>query len=159
MATMDTETIRRWIEQSEAELRALTAEEEHLMRRIAQMRQQLNLMYELLATTTGEQAQKHPEADGVSRPVRERVVEAVVEILRDHGKPMRIQDIHIEFLRRQLPLPGSGTPANIAAHLVDRDLFTRPSRGVFGLAEWKNPGLSASSDDAAGNHAEELNQV
>jgi len=83
--------------------------------------------------------------------VRERVVEGAVQILRERRTPLRIQDIHAEFLRRQLALPGSGTPANIAAHLVYRDLFTRPRRGVIGLTEWVDdaPPVEPESPEAS----------
>ena len=149
MMQLDADTIRTWIAQAEADLSNLTAEAERIQRRIAQVRSQLGLMYELLATTTDGQIPKFSEASEAVKPVRERVADAVLEILREHGKPMRIQDIHAEFLRRELPLPGSGTPTNIAAHLVDRGLFARPSRGVFGLAEWGPPTHSAKPKDAA----------
>lgn len=133
---VDADTIRGWIAQAEADLAKRTAEAEEIQRRIAQARVQLGLMYELLATVTGEPAPARPDAPG-GPSVRVRVVDSVVRILRDYGKPMRVEDIHAEFLRRELPLPGRGTPANIVAHLVDRGLFTRPRRGVYGLAEWE----------------------
>jgi uncharacterized protein (DUF2267 family) len=147
MEQMSADTIREWVAKAEADLAESTAEAERLQRRIAQMRTQLGLMYELLATVTDEPVTRLSEAEGSGKSMRERVVEAVILILREHGKPMRIQDIHSEFLRRELPLPGSGTPANIAAHLVDRDLFTRPGRGAFALAEWELPNPSASVED------------
>jgi len=146
---MEAETIREWISQAEADLARLTAEAERIQRRIAQERAQLGLMYELLASVTGEPVRKDAETLGAGKSVRERVIEDVVQILRDHGKPMRIQDIHSEFLRRELPLPGSGTPANIAAHLVDRELFARFGRGVFGLVEWETPISSTSPEESS----------
>jgi hypothetical protein len=136
MAAMDPQLIREWIEGAETELGSLVRQSEELQRRIAQSRVQLGLLYELLASTTNEPIDRSLETGSPEKPVRERVMEAVIAILRDQGNEMRIQDIHAEFLRRRLPLPGSGSPANIAAHLVDRDVFTRPRRGTFGLAEW-----------------------
>jgi hypothetical protein len=123
----------------------LANEAERIQRQLAQARTQLNLMYELLATVThapvGLQGRGSP-----ARSVRETVAEAVRSMLLERGAPMRIQDIHSEFLRRELPLPGSGTPANIAAHLVDRGVFSRPRRGIFGLVEWDRgqTGLASS---------------
>ncbi len=137
MAAMDADTIRQWVSKAEQELAELTSQAEDLQRRIAQGRVQLTLMYELLASLTNEPVLSRLDGPGQEKSVRERVVESVVRILRDRGEPMRIQDVHAEFLRRQFALPGSGTPTNIAAHLVDRTVFTRPSRGVFGLAEWE----------------------
>lgn len=146
MAVMDAETIRSWIAQAEADLAKLTAEADQLQRRVAHARIQLELMFELLATVTNEPIKRDPDSPGSEVSVRERVAQAVVQILREHGQPMRVQDIHSEFLHRELPLPGSGTPANIAAHLVDRGLFTRPGRGIFGLVEWDSASLSAHSE-------------
>jgi hypothetical protein len=111
-------------------------EGERIQRDLAQLRTQLGLMYELLATATGEEGPVQFQPQEATKSVRQRVVEEVGSILRDRGAPMRIQDIHAEFLRRKFQLPGSGTPANIAAHLVDRKVFSRPRRGVFALAEW-----------------------
>lgn len=136
MATMDADTIREWIAAAEVDVTRLAAEAERSQHRLAQARAQLRLMYELLATVTHEEVARKPEALGGEKSVRERVAEAVLGILRECGRPMRLTDIHAEFLRRELPLPGSGTPANIASHLIDRTVFTRPSRGTFGLAEW-----------------------
>lgn len=136
MAAMDAGTIRAWAAQAETDLAELIAEAERLQRRVAQARMQLELMYELLATVSNEPVQRSSEFAFAERSVRDRVVESVIQILQERGDPMRIQDIHAEFLRRELPLPGSGTPTNIAAHLVNRDLFSRPRRGVFGLTEW-----------------------
>ncbi len=148
---MEADTVRDWIATAETDLADLVKQSEDLQRRVAQARVQLKLMYELLASVTDEPTPDNPESMGMERSVRERVVEGVVQILREHHTPLRIQDIHAEFLRRQLALPGSGTPANIAAHLVDRDLFTRPRRGVFGLTEWDNdvPPVKAVSPDAS----------
>lgn len=136
---MDVEMIREWIRVGEADLQRLNAEAERINVQVAQQRQQLTLMYELLATLTNETPDRSLLETGAGQPVRERTVQAALDILREHGKPLRIQDLHAEFIRRGVPLPGSGTPTNIASHLVDRTIFTRPGRGVFGLVEWGTP--------------------
>jgi hypothetical protein len=136
MAGADAATIREWVSKAEADIATLTAQAEDIQRRLAQSRIQLGLMYELLASLGDEAVSPRADLIGAERSVRERVVHSAVQVLQDRGAPMRIQDIHAEFLRRQLPLPGSGTPTNIAAHLVDRGVFTRPGRGLFGLTEW-----------------------
>jgi hypothetical protein len=141
---MDAETIRSWIAAAEADVARLTAEADRIQHQLAQARQQLRLMLELLATVTNEQVARRPVMLGRERSVRERVAESAASILREFGKPMRLADIHAEFLRRELPIPGSGTPANIASHLVDRTVFTRPGRGTFGLAEWGGENTQAS---------------
>lgn len=137
MKEIDATTIREWIREAEAKLSVLTDEADRIQRDLAQVRSQLQLLYELLATITGEEVPEDSNLEKSGKSIREEVVEAVTQILRDQGAPMRIQDIHSEFLRRELPLPGRGTPGNIAAHLVDREIFTRPRRGTFGLVEWE----------------------
>lgn len=139
MTELSAGVIRSWIAAAEEELSQLTAESERLHRLIAQARTQLGLMYELLATVTGQTEDRASEHSPREKSVRERVVDGVIEILKDHDQPMRIQDIHSEFLRREFPLPGSGTPGNIAAHLVDKSTFVRSKRGVYGLTEWAVP--------------------
>jgi hypothetical protein len=132
-SSIDPETIRGWIAAGEDRIAILVANAERLQREIAQLRTQLSLMYELLATNPGMTT----SAPGAGKSIRERVVDQVVEVLREAQRPLRAQDIHNAFLRREFPLPGSGTPANIAAHLVDKEVFTRPGRGYFGLKEWE----------------------
>lgn len=136
MAGVDPATVREWITKAEDDIGELTAQADDIQRRLAQARVQLGLLYELLASVGGEEIPRRPDLVAPEKHVRARVAESAVQILLDHGEPMRIQDIHSEFLRRRFPLPGSGTPTNIAAHLVDRSIFTRPGRGMFGLARW-----------------------
>lgn len=138
MASVDAATIREWISKAEADIAVLTTQADDIQRHLAQSRVQLGLLYELLASVSDEPVARRSDLVTPSLSVRERVVESAIQVLLDQGEPMRIQDIHAEFLRRQLPLPGSGTPANIAAHLVDRSIFTRPNRGWFGLARWES---------------------
>ncbi len=147
MSGVDPATVREWISKAEEEISELTAQAEDVQRRLAQGRVQLGLLYELLASVGGEAISRRSDLIAPEKSVRERVVEATVQILLDQGEPMRIQDIHAEFLRRRFPLPGSGTPTNIAAHLVDRSIFTRPGRGTFGLASWTTGPSDADPDE------------
>src|SRR5262249_2816596 len=92
---------------------------------------------------------------GLGRSVRARVQENAVTILRERGAPMRILDIHSEFARRRMPLPGRGTPTNIAAHLVASDRFSRRGRGIYGLAGWDCVSHSAEASPPASSVAAE----
>jgi hypothetical protein len=103
MAGADAATIREWVSKAEADVATLTAQAEDIQRRLAQSRIQLGLMYELLASLGDEAVSPRADLIGAERSVRERVVHSAVQVLQDRGAPMRIQDIHAEFLRRQLP--------------------------------------------------------
>jgi len=136
---MDPETVRSWIAAAETELSELSAEADRVQFRLAEKRRQLMLLYEVLASLTNSPVALPADYMGTRKSTRDRVQSATERILLDHGKPMWIQGIHAEFIRRGVPLPGRGTPTNIAAHLVDLDRFRRFGRGVYGLAVWEKP--------------------
>ncbi len=138
----DTETIRDWIASAEADISRLAQEVEHAQYRLAESRRRLMLLYEMLASVTNAPVNVSTDRVLTLRSVREQVQADAEAILLERGAPMRAQDIHAEFIRRGVPLPGRGAPTNIIAHLVASDRFSRHRRGVYGLAEWDR---SASS--------------
>lgn len=146
---MDLQTVRGWIAAAEAEVSELSAEAERLQFRLAEKRRQLMLLYEVLASLTNSPVAIPAEQMGIATSTRARVQADVERILRDHGRPMRLQDIHGEFIRRGVPLPGRGTPTNIGAHLVDRDRFRRFGRGVYGLVAWSRPSHATERTEEA----------
>jgi hypothetical protein len=135
----DAETVRGWISGAEAEVSRLTREAEQIQFRLADARRRLMLLYEVLASVTSAPVAVSPEELGIGRSTRERVQADAEAILRERGAPMRVQDIHAEFIRRGVPLPGRGLPANIIAHLAVSDRFSRHGRGIWGLAERDRP--------------------
>jgi hypothetical protein len=76
--------------------------------------------------------------EGVKPSVRATVQRDAATVLREHGQPMTIADLHAEFIRRKYLLPGRGTATNLIPHLQASDEFVRPQRGTYGLAEWEN---------------------
>ncbi len=136
---MDVDNVRRWIAAAAAELSELSVEADRVQFRLADKRRQLMLLYEVLASLTSSPVAVPADHLGTGASTRTRVQSATEQILRDRGQPMRIQHIHAEFVRRGIPLPGRGTPTNIAAHLVDLDRFRRFGRGIYGLAAWDKP--------------------
>ena len=143
---MDAEIVRGWIAAAEFEVSELAAEAERVQFRLAEKRRQLMLLYEVLASLTNSPVAVSVGHMGIDRSTRARVQADAEQILRDRGQPMWIQDIHAEFIQRGVPLPGRGTPTNIAAHLVDLDRFRRFRRGVYGLAAWDKPSHSGPSE-------------
>jgi hypothetical protein len=75
-----------------------------------------------------------------------RLSQAVVEILRQAGKPLHIQELMTRVRERQLPIPGKGEPANLIAHIRSKSGIVRPNRGMYGLKEW---GIEDYSDSKA----------
>lgn len=69
-----------------------------------------------------------------ARPTPIAVRDGVKKILTDFARPLHISEIHREFLKRGLPIPGSGTAFNILAHVVNDKTFVRVARGTYALA-------------------------
>ena len=152
----DPDIVRGWIAKAEAEVSALSDEAEKIQQRLAEARRQLMLLYEMLAAITNTPVQISPEQFAIGRSIREQVQENAETILREHGKPMHAQQIHAEFIRRGMSLPGRGTPTNIVAHLVASNRISRPGRGMYGLAEWDRPSHPAEASPSATSGAAEV---
>ena len=69
-----------------------------------------------------------------SRPTPANVREMTKKILAELGRPLHISEIHRQFTGRGYPIPGSGTPFNILAHLVNSKDFVRVARGTYALS-------------------------
>jgi hypothetical protein len=129
----DPETVRGWIDKAQADLERLVVEAERVQTEVTEARRRLFLLYELLASLTNSPVSLPMDNLADLRPVREQVRQNAFEVLREHSLPMRIQDIHREFVRKGMQLPGRGTPTNIIAHLSGDARFKRLGRGVYTL--------------------------
>lgn len=90
--------------------------------------------------------------NGNGSPTTAAEVKVYVEqILADAKRPMKIGEIHAEFIRRGFPIPGKGTPFNILVH-ISREMksnknakFVWAARGTYALRRYaanpkkKNP--------------------
>jgi hypothetical protein len=64
------------------------------------------------------------------------LLDTVIEILSDAGKPMQIQALMGAVKERDVRIPGKGAQANLIA-VISRDArIVRPERGYYGLADW-----------------------
>lgn len=143
---MNADSVKGWIGAAEAELELRAEEAEKAQARLSEARKKLALLHELLASIA---AGSVTVAHGAEISTRERVERDVESILADVGHPMRLQEIHTEFVRRGLPLPGRGTPTNVLTHLVQSKRVVRVGRGVYGLAAWPAAVDSESEHEVA----------
>lgn len=63
------------------------------------------------------------------------VTDRAVEILRDEGRPLHINDLHAKFVERGFIVPGAGKPVNLIVHLRGAKEIASPMRGIYGLAD------------------------
>jgi hypothetical protein len=141
----DPELARRWVSEAEAEVARLNDEAERVGRQLADARRRLALLHEVLATVTNSPAAVQTDVELLS--TRERVIRHTERILRDATVPMRIGDIHAEFIRRGYALPGRGSPTNLVAHLGQTDRIARLSRGVYALPAPNEAHVAEREDD------------
>lgn len=85
-------------------------------------------------------ASKNGSTESASTPaaagsIGQYVVDRAVEILRETGEPLHINDLHARFLARGFTVPGAGTPANLIVHLRKASEIASPQRGMYGLTE------------------------
>jgi hypothetical protein len=147
---LDETAIRAWISAVEQEVREHSGAVEAAQQQLSQARKRLMLLHEMLASVTKTPLTDFVDGLLVGRSVRDRTIGDAEEILRAYGHPMRVQDIHLEFIRRGKPLPGRGTSTNIVAHLLTATSIQKLQRGVYGLAEWNTPiGYRGRSRQAA----------
>jgi hypothetical protein len=65
--------------------------------------------------------------------IGEYVRDRAEEILREHGGPMHVNEIHARFLRSGLFVPGAGKPVNLIVHLRKGPGIVSPGRGMYAL--------------------------
>jgi hypothetical protein len=149
MDTPDRGMSDRAIEDALAAVRDRIAQAERdradLDRRIAADQEEEKLLARLLALRRGEPAQAlgagpapatrprpaESEADGGNAAVR-----AVFEEISAAGRPVHISELMRLLGERKVSIPGAGTQANLITHLRRDRRLVRPSRGMYGLAEW-----------------------
>src|SRR5258708_7594421 len=131
--------VQEWIARAVVECVARVRVAEMPAYRLSEAKKRLGLLHELLSSVNGG-AQLETSGTDIEWRSSARVERDVAEILRDRGQPMRLQDIHTEFVRRGFPLPGRGTPTNIVAHLTNSRAVKRFGRGVYGLELWSAEG-------------------
>ena len=112
-----------------------------LVERQVGLTERLGLLRRLLSSvTTTVTSERESSAYGAPGParnfasVRERVRTDVSEILEGAGRPLHINEIHAEFIKRGLEVPGAGKPNNITVHLSEAPAIRSTARGYYELA-------------------------
>jgi hypothetical protein len=88
--------------------------------------------------SAGDAGAEGAEEESRSAPMHP-VVREVVRELREAGRPLHISELMDRLQGRGVRIPGRGEPANVIAHLSRDPHIVRPSRGIYGLAEWNLP--------------------
>lgn len=135
--TLTAGEVRSWLLAVEADLRKVADRLEPLVAEQRQLEERKALLQGLLRSF--EQA--NPNGAVPTAPARTTgsvaryVIDRAVEILRDEGRPLHINDLHAQFAERGLTVPGAGKPVNLIVHLRNSEEIVSPMRGMYGLVE------------------------
>jgi hypothetical protein len=126
--------VRRDLDQLDEQLKPLVEEQQRLQSREALLTDLLSSFGPRTATTPS--AETDPiRSSSRNGSTGSYVVERTMEILRDEGRPLHINDIHTKFLERGFAVPGAGKAANLIVHLRKSERIASPRRGIYGLVE------------------------
>ena len=140
-------TVEGWLRDVENQVQALEQKIEPLLQEQVRLQERRSILRDLLASFDEREdgapvlALTH-RSTGRAETVRERVHREVVDILRETGRPMHINELTEAYIARGLKVPGQGKPANISVHLSGWPDISSPERGIYSMT-------SAVSDGAA----------
>jgi hypothetical protein len=152
----------------ESEIRDLELKVTAVQTELQKKRRQMDLLVALIGSESTEiplpevrDNENSVSSIPTSSTTPDKVTKCVAEILSDVDRPMNINEIHSEFIRRGFPIPGKGTSFNILVH-ISKDMkkgkksrFLRTSRGTYALRTLKlrNPSAEALPGLDSGNNA------
>lgn len=120
-------------------------ERAELERAIATAREEQRLLGRLLALRRGGLptrdgtrigVEPHGVSSASANEKRLTALEAVIQELEVAGRALHISELMRLLRDKDVPVPGSGTQANLITHLRRDGRVVRPSRGMYGLASW-----------------------
>lgn len=136
MSTANAEQLRTWEKKLVEELASLRQRQREIESQLQRGDRELELIRQILSLGQPENAEASLRPQGPKgKPTSISVKESVKTILQEAGRPLHISEIHREFLRRGLPIPGGGTPFNILVHIAKDQGFIRIARGTYVLRE------------------------
>jgi hypothetical protein len=143
---MELEKLKEWRSSLVTEVHRLKDKIQSLNSQLQKSNQQIELIGKLIDSADGSNSRVLETVPDASRglPTSQtatpsQVKDHVYEILAEAKRPMNINEIHSEFLRRGFPIPGKGTSFNILVHigrelkLGKRARFYRTGRGTYSL--------------------------
>lgn len=133
------------LDASLARVSALEGEIAAKVREMEETKSEADLIRQLLRVRGGggRAAGGGSEAPEAPSAPTHPVVREVIKELKEAGRPLHISELMDRLQARGIRIPGQGKPANVIAHLSRDPLIVRPSRGIYGLAEWNLPAPAA----------------
>jgi len=127
--------LRDWEKALQGEVERWQAERSRVESELQRATKKLELVREMrsLDASPASTASLVPSAIKDGRATPTSVREMTQRILSESARPLHINEIHQQFVERGYPIPGSGTPFNILAHLVNDNSFVRVARGTYAL--------------------------
>jgi hypothetical protein len=124
------------VEQVRARMRARKEQIEALRQAQLMDQKEEELLVSLYDLRTGRGAANGELTQSRRRAKPHPVVEAVVSILEESGRPLHISELMVALRQRDVAIPGSGQQANVIAHITRDKRVVRPMRGMYALAAW-----------------------
>ncbi len=140
MAGPNAGEVERWVEDLERELGEIDAALAPLVERQVALTERLGLLRRLSASITSKEVgsaraavagTNGSRAAQITSSIRDRVQTYARQILGEAGKPLHINEIHTEFIKRGFEVPGAGKPNNITVHLSNAEGIISPARGYY----------------------------
>jgi len=162
---MNPDQLLEWKTKLVFEIEKLKAEADDIASQMQKKVHQVDLVDKLIASHSDppqrvvlEERKLHAKeivTSGSPIATATEVKDHVYEILKDANRPMNINEIHAEFLRRGYAIPGKGTPFNILVH-VNREVkgsksnrFVWVGRGTYAIKETNSNKKSAKKSSGA----------
>lgn len=135
---MPTESVNltEWEAALGREIQHLQTERERVDSELKRATKKLELVKQMRLLEGGSAQSGTPAVTALKEPraTPTAVREMAHRILAESARPLHISEIHEQFVTRGYAIPGSGTPFNILAHLVNNKSFVRVARGTYALA-------------------------
>jgi hypothetical protein len=145
---METEKLQEWKNSLEHDADSIRKQIQALTASLQKKTQQIELISKLIDSANehgrnlrGPVAEVPHDTSNSRTVLPSQVKDHVYEILAERKRPMNINEIHSEFIRRSYPIPGKGTSFNILVH-ISREMklgrksrFYRAGRGTYCLRD------------------------
>ena len=139
--TLTADEVRTWLGAVESDLRKLDEKLEPLLDEQRRLEERQALLQGLLRSFDQVATNGPTPPPKAAGSVARYVIDRAVEILREEGRPVHINDLHAKFIGRGFTVPGAGKPVNLIVHLRGAEEIASPMRGIYGLVDQVDAGL------------------